>query len=496
MPEHDALRILLIEDSSADRTRISRLLTQESARHQISTAESLRQAHAELNGGTFDVVLLDLILPDSAGLETCRNLCEAFPLMPVVVLTGVDDDEGLPVEALQHGAQDYLNKSEMTGPLIARSLRYAVERKRSAVELQRSELRYRALVSATTSLVWSTDGNGHFTVARDTWGKLTGQTPQEWEGRGWLDAFQPTSRAQIDAAWSAAIDTGEPFEFEAPIYHEAAQAFRLARVRGVPLRTDAGEITEWVGQLTDVEDLHRTELELRRAERLRSLGTFAAAVAHELNNPLAALWSSAEAALTRATHVTRDGPIVECLDNVVRSAERCTAIVDNVLRFSRGGAAELTEGSLEQAAQNAVLLTRQFTRERGAGVEISAEPDLPLIPMNAIEIEQVFVNLIRNGIESREDGADIRIAIGQRPNELCCKVTDNGRGMSEEVLLRAFDPFFTSRHDQSGTGLGLSIVHNIIQGHSGSIEIESTEGEGTTVIFTLPTVGRNPSAQS
>nr|MBC8289883.1 response regulator [Planctomycetota bacterium] len=486
MPDQETLRILLVEDSLADRTRILGLLGQESRQSEVTTSGSLESAFAELKIGEFDVVLLDLVLPDSEGVDTCRRLCEAFPLLPVVVLTGVDDDAEQPVEALQHGAQDYLSKREMSGPLIARSLSYAVERKRLAVILHRSELRYRALVSATTSLVWSTDGRGGISADQLAWETMTGQSASETRGRGWLDAFQVSSRPQIDAVWETAIATGEPFEFEAPIRHAATKLFRLARVRGVPLRSVAGEITEWVGQLTDIEDLHRTELELRRAERLRSLGTFAAGIAHELNNPLAALWTSAEAALTRATHVTKDGTIVECLDNVVRSAERCTAIVDNVLRYSRWGAGEQPDGSLEVAARNAILLTRQFTRERGAMIEVSVEPDLPAISMNSIEIEQVFVNLIRNGIESREEGAEIRISIEKSPNGLRGVVTDNGPGMSEEVRLRAFDPFFTSRVDQTGTGLGLSIVHSIIQGHSATIETERTQGEGTTVVFTIP----------
>lgn len=486
MSDLDALQILLVEDSSADRTRISRLLAHESPADEVTTSTTLEEAFDELNQRRFDVVLLDLILPDSEGVETCRKLCESYPLLPVVVLTGVSDEDDQSVEALQHGTQDYLSKREMNGPLIARSLRYAVERKRSAVDLQRSERRYRALVSATTSLVWSTDGHGNFVSPQPTWEILTGQTEEHYAGRGWLDAAQPASRSRVEAAWASAISTGEPLDFEAPVFSAATNSYRLARVRGVPLRTDAGEITEWVGQLTDVEDLHRAELELRRDERLRSLGTFAAGIAHELNNPLAALWSSSEAALTRATHVTRDGLIVECLDNVVRSAERCAAIVDNVLRFSRSGAGDQPNGSIEQAALNAVMLTRQFTRERGATVEVTVEPGLPQIPMNPIEIEQVFVNLIRNGIESRNEGAEIRISIEKTPDAVRCSVADNGRGMAEDVRLRAFDPFFTSRLDQSGTGLGLSIVHSIIQSHSGSIEIESTEGEGTTIQITLP----------
>lgn len=486
MPAQEGLRILLVEDSLADRTRILRLLSQQSPQPDVATAESLEEAFRTLNHSEFDVVLLDLVLHDSAGVETCRKLCEAFPLMPVVVLTGVDDDGRQPVEALQHGAQDFLNKSEISGPLIARSLRYAVERKRSAVILHRSELRYRALVSATTSLVWSTDGGGGFTEEQPAWQAMTGQSPAETFGRGWLDAFHASSRAEIDAVWEAAIANGEPFEFEAPIQHAATRTFRLARVRGVPLRAVSGEINEWVGQLTDIEDAHRTELELRRAERLRSLGTFAAGIAHELNNPLAAMWTSAEAALTRATHVTKDSTIVECLDNAVRAAERCTAIVDNVLRFSRSGVSEQPVGRIEDAARNAILLTRQFIRERGANVELIVEPDLPSIQMNSIEIEQVFVNLIRNGIESCSEGTEIQIRIEQVDGGQRCTVTDNGLGMPEDVRLHAFDPFFTSRSDQSGTGLGLSIVHSIVQGHLGSIEIESTEGAGTSVMFTLP----------
>ncbi len=381
MSENGTLEVLLVEDNPVDAVLVTGLLAKLSApRFSVTRADSLQQALRLIEQRCFDVVLLDLMLPDSARLESLHRILQQADDVPIVVLTGLAD-EGTALEALRDGAQDFLIKGEGLGErLLARSIRYAVERKRTELEIR---------------------------------------------------------------------------------------------------------------ELNSELERKKAEDELRSARRLAAIGTMAAGIAHEINNPIAAALNSAQAAL-RFKDDPVDAPLLEeCLQNVLRSAERCSQIVSNVLMFARQEQAEKQWCDLNQVVRRACEATHDYAAVHGATVELATDDSLPQVRINAVGIEQLLVNLIHNSVEAGNSGVQVNLQTERTAGGVRVTVSDNGPGITPEQQERAFDPFYSTRHNEGGTGLGLSIAHGIVQGHGGSIAIRGAPGQGTTVTVDLPFGGED-----
>jgi PAS domain S-box-containing protein len=485
MSSPKVFRLLLVEDDATDRNLVQQMLSQQDGLHfDISVAESLSEGIRELEQSTFDGVLLDLTLPESRQLEACDRLAELFPDVPFVVLTGLSDRD-LAVMALQHGAQDYLCKSNIDGEQIARTLEYAAERKRTSQALRNSELRYRALVGAMTSMLWEADANGAFIGKNPEWLKYTTQSESLADGEGWLYVFHAEDAARIEREWKTARAAAVGFEASGRLWNAPTQSFREVELRAVPIKGHDGSVREWIGQLTDVEDNRRTELEMRRTQRLASVGTLAAGIAHEVNNPLGAAQISAQAAFAYLENNPQR--LKECLENVVTSLDRCATIMENILTFVRTGTGGSRRQSLDSIVEHAISLSSGYASENDATLTSETVDPIPTATVNAIEIEQVLLNLIRNAVLSSAGHVHVVVRSEFGPNGAPrLIVQDDGDGIPAEIQDRILDPFFTTRKAGSGTGLGLSIVHGIVREHGGRVEFESVEAEGTTFIVELP----------
>ncbi|MBP7936124.1 MAG: PAS domain S-box protein [Phycisphaerae bacterium] len=219
----------------------------------------------------------------------------------------------------------------------------------------------------------------------------------------------------------------------------------------------------------------------RRVERLASLGTLSAGIAHEINNPVGGILLTAQSALAagRVPH-----HLVPVLDDIVKNAERCKTIVQNFRRFARAEETAKTPCSLNSILRNTIALTREYAAKNQCDINILLEEPDPILRLNSTAMEQVGVNLIRNAIEAGASRITIRTLIGTDTASFA--IEDNGRGISDEDLPRLFDPFYTTRQSQGGMGLGLSVVHGIIQDHNGTILVTSEPGKGTEFTVTIP----------
>jgi signal transduction histidine kinase len=246
---------------------------------------------------------------------------------------------------------------------------------------------------------------------------------------------------------------------------------------------------QMVGVHVDITERKQMEAAVRRGERLVSIGTFAAGVAHELNNPLGTILLAAESARPSASE---RGVVANALDDIIDDARRAGSIVRSVLRFAKEEAAERTRLELRSCLSHAIDLTRSYCFEKGVALELRSPSDTLEILANATEIEQLVQNLVRNAAEACNPRGRIRVEAQRSGDEILVIVSDDGRGMTAEEVERAFDPFYTTRTREGGSGLGLSICHGIARGHDGSIEIESSPGHGTRVRIRLPSADRNP----
>jgi signal transduction histidine kinase len=236
--------------------------------------------------------------------------------------------------------------------------------------------------------------------------------------------------------------------------------------------------------------LEASNRELRRAERLASIGTLAAGVAHEINNPVGAIVISADYALASEAGPEREAIWRGALEESRTQAQRCARIVKALLRFSAGSTAEKGRQDLNAIVASALAGMRSGgDRAPHVRIETRLAQDPVEVVVDVLSIEQVVVNLVRNALEASEGSEGLVRVVTERTDEgAWLRVEDEGPGIREADLPRIFDPFFSTRDRSGGTGLGLSIVHGIVSEHGGSIEVESRCGKGTCFRVRLPVV--------
>ncbi len=242
--------------------------------------------------------------------------------------------------------------------------------------------------------------------------------------------------------------------------------------------------------------LEESRAALAQTERLASIGTLAAGIAHEMNTPLGTMMLAAENAMELRQKPGAGEMVENCLKRIVVEARRCGDAIRSVLLFARDEETQKWPVSFETVVRRSLELTDQYTRQHGATVNLDLPADLPLILANPMQMERVFINLIRNAIEAGRKGVRVGIRAEVAGETMRIVVEDNGLGIPEEHLPRVFDPFFTTRREQGGTGLGLSIVHGIIAEHGGKISVQSRVGTGTLFIIELPVLTADTSEVS
>lgn len=272
---------------------------------------------------------------------------------------------------------------------------------------------------------------------------------------------------------------------------------------GFRLKLDTSdEMAELAAALNDMterfeeirDDLDR-QVQLRtrevvRSEQLASVGFLAAGVAHEINNPLASIAMCAESLESRLeglATVGDDAQIVKrYLELIQNEAFRCKGITEKLLDFSRLGEVRRQATAMGALVADVADMLRHVGRFAGRSIEIEDGPDV-LVMVNPQEIKQVVLNLLVNALDSIDEAGHVRVGVRRSGQEAMLTISDDGCGMTDEVLEHLFEPFFTRRRSGQGTGLGLSIVHRIVADHGGRIEaVSAGAGQGSTFRVTLP----------
>jgi PAS domain S-box-containing protein len=290
------------------------------------------------------------------------------------------------------------------------------------------------------------------TLCRTTWETLT-------RGEVWRGALVNTKK------------DGTPFDLEATI---------------TPVHSASGAIVGYVVVGRDITERKRTEEALRRAERLASIGILATGIAHEINNPVGVMLLAAQSALKLSGESDAGTHLEQSLHTIISHSRRCGQIVKNILRFARQEPTDKWPQDLNAIIRKAVALTRAFANNSRASIELMLTENLPRVNADPLALEQVFVNLIRNAIEAKPLGEQVRVRTEKTASTVRAIVQDNGRGMTAEEQQYLFDPFYTTRRQEGGTGLGLSIVHGIIMEHGGTVTVQSQPDIGTSITIDLP----------
>jgi two-component system NtrC family sensor kinase len=233
-------------------------------------------------------------------------------------------------------------------------------------------------------------------------------------------------------------------------------------------------------------EIMRMEEQLRRSEKLASLGTLAAGVAHEINNPLTGILLYASI-LNSDTRL--DPALAPDVQTVISETQRCADIVKNLLEFSREATPEKEATALDTLLDEVITLFHKQSAFKNIAINKNYDCNLPLIAIDPNQIRQVLMNLVINAGHAMPSGGNLEISTYWSADGrfICAALHDSGDGISEENLTRIFDPFFTTK--STGTGLGLSISYGIIENHGGKIDVQSRSGAGTTFTIMFPFSG-------
>ncbi len=463
--ESQPLHVLIIEDNPDDLALITAVLRQ--ASFTVDSATTLADACSRLREETHDIVLCDLGLPDSSGLETYVRLSEAVDSTPVVILSG-DEDLDLAVEAVQLGAQDYLTKSvENYRELLIRVMRFAVGRYSLTKTVARQEQTLRRLIDRSPEGLLVIDG----------------------------DLKCPL----INRAARRLVDDPEALFASDDMLYAARDRYIRIDDDSVASGSTAIEATasaiEWDGGrahlvvLRDVTDLALAAEAARNDQQTLS---------HELRTPVASMLGYVEMLQEGDMGPLTDDQL-SALSVVERNGRRLLELLTEMLILSRveSGQAlgqDIAEISVRSLVEGIHTMVRPLVDE--AELELDFPEELPPVSVrgNLDQLERILLNLLTNAIKFTPDGGTVSLTVEQEQQEIVLSVSDTGIGMHAEDLDHVFERFFRaqSSYDNAiaGTGLGLALSKALVEAHGGTISVRSELGRGSTFVVRLPAVGQ------
>jgi PAS domain S-box-containing protein len=373
-------------------------------------------------------------------------------------------------------------------------------------KLKRGQKHFRALVDSNIAGVFFLNYEGRVVEANDAFLALLGYTscdlPIVWE------SITPGSEISRDRQARREISrTGTSLPYEKKFISKDGELIPMligfARLDSDNVMAFAVDLSERLRaeayikqyQMELEETIAERTLELMKSrdrlienDRLAAVGTLAAGIAHQINNPIGAILNSAEFALLCRDDENSSDEFERALRANLSEAQRCAQIVKSMLLFSRDERTPRWPEDLANVVQRAHRAIAPYAEDHSAIVEIRAPRGTILANISPIEIEQAIVNVLRNAIESGDEDVSISISLTRRDEFAEIEILDDGRGISKEQRDHLFEPFFSTRTNEGGTGLGLSVAHGILTDHGGQIRIDSIPGEGTRVVMMLPIV--------
>ncbi len=472
------LRVLLVEDNVIDAKLITGLLRSPSAALHCCHVTQLAEALDHMEIHPPDVILLDLNLEDSSGYETFHFVRQAATKAAILVLSGSDDEE-LAIRTVREGAQDYLVKGSFDGRLLLRSIRYAIERKRSEEALRNSQATVRAIFENSLDGIVIFDRTGACVEANAAASDLMGVPRDELVGRRLCDFCD----RGFEEAWAdlSQTDSGRGrcwIQLKDNVRRMVDYCFKTNILPGQHLAV-----------LRDITEQQDLEEQLRQSQKMEAVGRLAGGVAHDFNNILGIISGHAE--LLQLSANQADSARAE---RIIAATEKAASLTQQLLAFGRKQIMSLKLLNLSTIVEGLnsmvdCLMTPEIQ------VSIQAEKNLGLVRADQSQLEQVIMNLATNARQAMPEGGTLTITIDEFQSNkdqpdlppgkyVRLAVSDTGIGMTEETQSRVFEPFFSTK--KMGSGLGLSTVYGIIKQSGGYVTVQSAPQQGSTFSVFLP----------
>jgi len=377
---------------------------------------------------------------------------------------------------------------------VAKHISIALENALLFEQLSRDKKEWEKTFDAITDMVWIEDNTKKIFRANRALLQRTDLSSRDAEGKGGKELLSIIGINDEEFLCRESLNRKRP-------------CFRELRGAGgsifhfwtYPLLDDDGKLYSLVHYLKDVTGQKRLEHQLVRSDKLASLGTLIAGIAHEINNPLGIIAGYSEALLDRSKDaVLRNTPgfedFPEYLQTIHNEIFRCKDILRSLLDFARPTGGFFREIDINELIKEVILLVNHRAKRLNHNIELRLDRDMPKIQADPGNLRQLFMNIIMNSMYFTPEGGSIVIVSGADPDNadrIRVGISDSGPGIGPDIIEKVFDPFFTTKPVGEGTGLGLAICHKIVEEHGGDIDVLSSPGEGASFVMCFPVKALN-----
>lgn len=492
------IRVLIVEDSEDDTALLINWIElggYAPEYRQVQTETEFRKA---LQAESWDVILADFALP-VFDVDSAFEIYQRQDLdLPFIVISGVVSMERV-VRLIKEGAYDFIAKDDLIRlvPAIERGLREAeTRREKRHVEMRRreGEARFKDFASASADWFWEMDADLRFTYVSDNVERVTGNSPDWYLGKTRKEAQGDDYDAEAWAKQQRTLDERKAFRGVEFKRTSSSGEIIWMETSGVPVYADDGSFTGYRGAASNIGEQRRMEEQLRQAQKMEAVGQLTGGLAHDFNNLLATIMGNAE--LLAEKIGDEDESIVAMTSAAIRGAE----LTQRLLAFSRQQPLQPKPTDVSFLVTDMMDLLQ---RSLGEMIEIKVTPaqERGTATVDSRLLESALLNLVINARDAMSGAGSLVIETSNETldetdrsmddelkagNYVVLSVTDDGAGMSADVLARVFDPFYTTKEMGKGSGLGLSMVYGFIRQSGGHVAITSEPGRGTTVKLYLP----------
>jgi PAS domain S-box len=488
MDNSETIEILLFEDNPGDAGLIEIMLEEfNDFSYKLKNAETLNEGMDLLEANSFDIILLDLGLPDSDGIETFVEVNKKCHETPIIILTGLTDEK-TGINAVKRGAQDYLVKGQVESKLLERSIKYSIERKKTEEKIQI----FANIVESSEDAIITKSLDGNITGWNRGAEQIYGYPAIEIIGKS-ISILESDNLKGETERLIERIKNGNRIK-----NYETLRLKRDSNIINVsitlsPVFDSYGELVAISTIARDITEKKMAEQKLKKIieELERSndeLRQFAYITSHDLQEPLRTIASYTQL-IERRYKNKLDDDADDFLDFIVKAAVRMKDMIQGLLYYSRVGTRgeELRSISTEELLEIVLSNLKAAIEENDVTV---THDELPVIVADGGQLIQLFQNLISNGIKFKKNNEYPKIHISARKgeNEHIFSVADNGIGIEPQYFNRIFEVFkrLHTSVEYEGTGIGLSISKRIIERHGGRMWVESEAGNGSIFYFTIP----------
>lgn len=470
----ETVSVLLVEDSPGDARLVKEYLSDAKGEFnaELTVKETLADALDLLELKPFDVILLDMSLPDSNGIDTFTSCHSAAPRTPILLLTGLSDDM-IARQIIALGAQDYLVKGSLDGATMARAIKYAIERNELQKELHAHAEVIRSILEGITDAILIVDKDGTILFANPAVENLLGVEKDDIVCELWsrINAGVASMETNIKTRDHGALDLEmniSDFEWESKEAHLIV--------------------------LRNVTERKKVEAERARFVQLEALGILAGGIAHDFNNVLTGIMGNVTIA---QLSVEPGSKLQETLLRTERSCRAAGDLVQKLMPFARGGKPVKGRVSMPMFLTDSL---QNLDVPSSITVDISLQEELWEADLDVQQVKTALLAVVTNSIQAItgtgtvsihgknawiKEGDLVDLPTGPYIRVI---VSDTGEGIDDKNLNRVFDPYFTTRNGSDG--LGLTVAFSVVKRHKGQILIHPGEDGGTTVELLIPAIGK------